>query len=409
MKPLFPDVAERLRVLADEREAELTSSASASAHETKARPPKRSRRPGWRTGTFALIGALAISSGAYAARGLWQPELGSDKDRPTAIAGPPSTDLVERIAVLRRPQSEADRGAASQQALRFPDSPRTGIRTDFVRRVEPAGTADAAVLVPLKMHDGTERLCLWVGPRDVAEGEGGARGCATATKALQGRLVFGTGEMPRPEAEAELAPIRREKAALEWDGQRRRVLTDEEQRRYDELEKLESETTRRVYADVTLRVVGVVPDGVAKVRVGEPGQVVEVHDNTFSVVMPERSLGRMTPTLLDGDGREIPWDRLGVPDPKLTESPVLPTEKEMEQLAVALATNVDPAFANRPDRFAGRIFDSCRQLRHDPPLTQAHQVHHVQRQFQKDIDGFDDQDASLLLEVLRGTYCPIAG
>ncbi|MDO9353173.1 MAG: hypothetical protein Q7T55_05730 [Solirubrobacteraceae bacterium] len=408
MKPLFPDVAERLRAAADERE-------HPAPHELPSRPRRSSRRPGWRTGLVALAGGLLISTGAYAARGLWQPELGTENGRPTAIAGPPSMSLVDRFAVLRRPQTEADRGAASQQALKFTGSADDGVRTDFVRRLEPAGTDDAVVLVPITMGDGSERLCVWVGPREAREGVGGSRGCGTAREALQGSMWIGIGEMPDRDDpdEAELASLRRQQSAIlgpdRGSADRDGLSADDKAALADLDEKLR-EASGRALADHTLRVVGLVPDGVTQVRLGNPARIVPIHDNVYSLVILERELGNpMRAELLDGDGKTIPWQALGVPNPALTGPPGEITPAMQEKLTVALSTNVDPAFSDDFARFTGRIFDACRQLRHDPPLTEAHQVHHVQRQFQKDIDGFDDRDASLLLEVLRGTYCPIAG
>jgi hypothetical protein len=289
------------------------------------------------------------------------------------------------------------------------------VRTDYVRRLEPGDSQDAVVLVPLLMKDGSERLCVWVGPRDAREGVGGSRGCATTTQMLQGNLTIGIGEMPdrNDPDEAALASLRRQQMKVLGPDRGSGDLEGLSPRLRAKLHRIDlkmREVSRRALYDRTLRVVGVVPDGVAQVRLGKPERLVPVHDNVFSVVILERELGpSMGGTMLGADGKPLSWKALGVPDPALTGPPGPIDASMQEKLTVALSTTVNPAFADDFDRFRSRIMDACGQLRHDPPLTEAHQVHHVQRQFQKDIDGFDDADASLLLEVLRGTYCPIAG
>jgi hypothetical protein len=57
------------------------------------------------------------------------------------------------LSVLRRPQTEADRGAASQYALQFVDSPSIeGVRTDSIRLLAQSSQDRGIVLVPVTRY-----------------------------------------------------------------------------------------------------------------------------------------------------------------------------------------------------------------------------------------------------------------
>lgn len=248
---LLPGFAERLEDRAETVAAAHRTPASAEAESTRAR-----RR--WRLlGGGTLVAVVAVS-GAYAT-GLWRPQLGSNPaNAPAASARPVAPELLDRFAVLRRPQTDADRGAAATAALRFPATSRIAIQTAAVRTVSLPG-GGSAVLVP--MFDAatrTQELCLAVldGPRP------GGRVCGTADHVAAGKLLVAT-EAPAA------AGVEADRAARRRDAQRG------------------GEGAGGVQQDApadpgTTRVTGVVPDGVRALWVGDVGPV-EPNANVFDV------------------------------------------------------------------------------------------------------------------------------
>ena len=112
------------------------------------RKPRRRWLP---TGRVALVvvGAVVVTGTAVAATGTWRPLLGSDRHpRPQAARSAVPADQLAALAILRRPQTAADRGPLVQQALRVLDR-RTinGIHTDAIRVIF-RDRGQVAILVP---------------------------------------------------------------------------------------------------------------------------------------------------------------------------------------------------------------------------------------------------------------------
>ncbi|HET6547747.1 MAG TPA: hypothetical protein VFG79_04775 [Solirubrobacter sp.] len=134
----------------------------------------------------------------------WMPNLGADQSRHFAIAkSAPPAEQLEVLGVLRRPQVSADRGEQATYALRFFGGT---VRTDYVRVLsEPDDTQGAAVLVPVTEYRPRERagvdreashplardgLCLFV--RDAVDG--GAQGCYSLADVTAGRIRGALGD-----------------------------------------------------------------------------------------------------------------------------------------------------------------------------------------------------------------------
>lgn len=249
---LLPGFAERLEARAEEVAASHRTPTSADPH------PTRHRRR-WRLfGGGTLVAVVAVS-GAYAT-GLWRPQLGSNPDdAPTASARAVAPELLDRFAVLRRPQTDADRGAAATTALRFPATSRAGIQTAAVRTV-PLRAGGSAVLIPIIDEvAGTQELCLVV----LAAPKASGRACATADQVAAGALVI-TAEAPASAAaEADRAARRRD--AQQGDAAGRGGVQQDPSA-----------------AGGATRVTGVAPDGVRALWIGDVGPV-EPADNVFDV------------------------------------------------------------------------------------------------------------------------------
>ena len=112
----------------------------------------RQRRWPWLTRPVAVGLALTAFAGtAFAAVAIWTPLLGNQQYgyNPGAAATAPPEDQLDALAVLRRPQTDADRGALSQAALTYINDYTTGVRTAYVRLLGTVG-GEAFVLVPVE-------------------------------------------------------------------------------------------------------------------------------------------------------------------------------------------------------------------------------------------------------------------
>lgn len=186
MSVLMPDLASALR----ERATELARLEHAR---------RQRRRQWWRRagGAFTVV---LLAGGTATALGLWDPPLGSNPGSPPgSTAAPPSQAATAASAALRRGQTEADRGAASRVALRFPATRNATIHVTSVRLLGTTAAGESIVLVPITEPAG-EQLCLWVGRRQ----QRGARACTPTAEALRGALVLGIteGDVNSPEAVA---------------------------------------------------------------------------------------------------------------------------------------------------------------------------------------------------------------
>lgn len=201
------------------------------------------RRSWWRrsprTVALALAG-LTVSATALAATTPWQPLFGDptyESPQPRVTGSAPPADQLALLGVLRREQTEDDRGPVTRQALRFFGTSTQDVYTRYIRHL-PAGAGPLpAILVPARswsvagLFEKDDVLCVFVGE---AGGDGGAKGCYTTAEIRRGR---GGGA---------LGPV----------------------------------------------VYGLVPDGVAEVRVRYPDGTrrVPVRDNFFELSAPGRAV-----------------------------------------------------------------------------------------------------------------------
>jgi hypothetical protein len=135
--------------------------ASAAADLARARrrvlPPRATRRLPWLTRPVAVgLTLTAFAGSAFAAVAIWTPLLGNPQYgyNPGAATSAPPADQLAALDVLRRPQSDADRGALSTAALTYINNYTKGVRTAYVRLLATIGS-EAFVLVPVEQRDGT--------------------------------------------------------------------------------------------------------------------------------------------------------------------------------------------------------------------------------------------------------------
>jgi hypothetical protein len=150
---------------------------------------RRRRHLPWLTRPIAVGLALAAVGGtALAAVAIWTPLLGNQQYgyNPGASTSAPPQDELNALAVLRRPQTDADRGALTQAALTYINDYTTGVRTAYVRLLATVD-GEAYVLVPVEQRDSSgasiratsapavpDALCLYAinstGPADIGGG-----------------------------------------------------------------------------------------------------------------------------------------------------------------------------------------------------------------------------------------------
>jgi hypothetical protein len=191
-----------------------------------------------RRGTIASLAIVAIAAPAVAVMQPWNPRLGRPRiDGPVSVSrAPVPTSASEALAVLRRPQTARDRRLAAPH-LRDATREMVGVQVDGIRAVSP----DYA-LVPIKgMRTPTETL----GPMLCLLGGGGSACNSAGDVARSGVILVSAG-----------------------------------------------------FAHGT-RFVGIVPDGVARVRftpAGAAPAAVTVHDNFYELRVPQLGRGvRVTP------------------------------------------------------------------------------------------------------------------
>lgn len=133
--------------LMPEVRAALVEAATASA------APQPKRRGLSTKGLAVALVALAIGGSAVAAT-QWAPQLGDDqRGHPAELRSPVPTEISETLGVLRRPQTDRDRGPEVEAVLRTLDAENTdGILVDGVRLLMTTN-GSAAVLVPVASGD----------------------------------------------------------------------------------------------------------------------------------------------------------------------------------------------------------------------------------------------------------------
>jgi hypothetical protein len=162
--------------------------------------PRVARNGRWRRSPRVLAAALAglaVSATALAATTPWQPIFGDPADpkapQPSITADAPPAEQVAMLGVLRREQTQDDRGPTTTQALRYFGPSTEGVHTAYIRHL-PAGEGGlSAILLParswhLSRLEKSDVACLFVGE---ASGSGGAKACYT-TSEIAGGLAGGS-------------------------------------------------------------------------------------------------------------------------------------------------------------------------------------------------------------------------
>lgn len=244
-----------------------------------ARSVQRRRRR--RVAALMIGGMLAVGGAAGAAGPIWRPLLGDERcGTPVTTFASPPADQLRHLAVLRRPQTTSDRGAASQYAL-SQLSPRStnGVRLEFVRTARIPDSGEDVVLIPALSASGKrDALCLFV--KD--DPDGGAIGCFTTAELLAGGAVVQisvstpvrmpnrklervTGSHPPPDADA----IRLPNPSSAW-----------------------------------MSYYGIAPDGIVRVELGDTSA--PVHDNVYRLRIAESaSVGPEQIRWIDEDGQVV--------------------------------------------------------------------------------------------------------
>ena len=111
--------------------------------------PVRRRGMTLRRGLLIAAGTVLVSGSAFAAATKWSPQLGdARRGHPTVADEGIPKDQLAALAVLRRPQTEADRGPQVRRVLKVIGSEETGgIHLDGVRLLASHGDR-SLVLVP---------------------------------------------------------------------------------------------------------------------------------------------------------------------------------------------------------------------------------------------------------------------
>lgn len=225
-----------------------------------------------RQGRLAALVAAALlgltGAGAATATFFWQPQLGNESQgHPTASPADAPPAQREVLGVLRRPQIDADRGAAARYAARWVGSDFRGVRTSSIRLLSNGAVLFSAEHGP----GGADSLCLFLADR-----EAGGITCTDTDRLRRGGLALIT--MPPPDVRFQT----RNGTLVLRDGQPVPVPGS-------------TPSPQRV------RITGVVPDGVAAVRFGPT--TVTVRDNAYDAQLAPGERPRAT--LLDADG--APW------------------------------------------------------------------------------------------------------
>jgi hypothetical protein len=184
----------------------------------------------------ALI-ALAVAAPAVAATVAWRPLLGDGRSEgPSASTAPAAENQRALLAVLRRPQQEADRGAQSRYALSFLGSSVADVRTTEIRllHVEPDGRGivlipvgrygilppDAPAMMREHRPSGSDGLCLFAADQDHGHLAGGGFGCYGTRELLDNKAAAGLGHRVYglvPDGVARIQVVGRDGATLTAD------------------------------------------------------------------------------------------------------------------------------------------------------------------------------------------------
>jgi hypothetical protein len=263
---------------------ELSDDLAAAAERLAVTAPSTTRgRRGRRARFVALCTAAIVGVGgvATAATGLWNPQIGDGSDAPSVARDAPPQAQLDALGVLRRPQTDADRGENSEYTLKFFGSLR-GVRLAYVRLLGTEAGGAGYVLVPAA-SEGTD-------------------GVPARLRALKAQHDAGAGGVPPKDSlSATKDPLCL--FARDPSGSGGGVNCFSLQQVLDG-----RATMGRSPAHGPLTQFGLVADNVAQVRAGNgpTAPVVDVRDNFFEITTPIAEDSEPTALhFLDGDGREI--------------------------------------------------------------------------------------------------------
>lgn len=310
-------MSELLPGFRDQLEARATT--LAGLHERRARRGFGRRLHGRALGVAIVAGALTVGGVAYASGWLWSPQVGDPQSdsRATISRSPLPNDQRALLGVLRRAQTDKDRGAGTRAALRFQGGDMVGVRVDAVRLLGETAGGGAVVLIPTKRVDASrgqvpgqaskDSLCLWI--TDLVDG--GGQTCKSLGAMRAGKLTIGLAGPPLEQLLRQKREAQRYQAELEAERIRRGETRQEQVDRINRESRqrmAEGHEPRIVRVDQSQLVgdfVQVVPDGVAKVRYQHQGKTITQPVTGNVVILHFDPWHNSSPAWLDADGHEL--------------------------------------------------------------------------------------------------------
>lgn len=173
---------------------------AASQRMSAAAAPVAQHRGGWRRSPRILaitLAVLSVSATALATTAPWQPLFGSSgSPQPNVTGAAPPAQLMNMLSVLRRAQTDKDRGPTTRAALQYFGASTQAIYTDYIRFL-PSDTAGLqAILVPAQAWNvgrfvKPDVVCLFIVEPD--PGAGGGKLCSTSTEIESGLAAGSLG------------------------------------------------------------------------------------------------------------------------------------------------------------------------------------------------------------------------
>jgi hypothetical protein len=196
------DFRSRLGMQLTASAAVLAGPPSPAAERRDARRPHQATMPRLAR-PLAVAVAVTALAGAAAASSLWLVTVGNPNGgvNPGLSSTPPPDAQLGALAVLRRPQAEADRGPGVQTALEDINDFTAGVRSNYVRELETTA-GGPIVLVPVVRRDAShaggagapaagaiaDALCVYY-PIPGTGPLGAAPACWSTAQLLAGRAV----------------------------------------------------------------------------------------------------------------------------------------------------------------------------------------------------------------------------
>jgi hypothetical protein len=159
---------------------------------------ERTRPPWGRRLPIAVVAGLALAGTALAATHPWSPSLGDRRlGPPPAVSrlAPPASQLAI-LSVLRRTQTDRDRGAATANALRYLGRGGSGVRTAYIRLLGLSAPSQGIVLIPMERYSPgpglvkRDALCVFYAEPN---GDGGGKHCFDTSDVQNGRARASLG------------------------------------------------------------------------------------------------------------------------------------------------------------------------------------------------------------------------